>query len=66
MRAVRYEILRGIEANSRKFLSLAEKPIRVATLINEADFLARDGEMLHNVNVFLEDRFHDWLRKGNL
>jgi hypothetical protein len=59
MKAMRYEILRGTESSGRNFIPLVEKPVRVATLINEADFLARDGEMIHNVNVFLEDRFHD-------
>jgi hypothetical protein len=60
MKATRYKILRGIEANSRKQILLTEKPIRVATLIDEQNFLDRDGEMVHNQNVFLEDRTHDW------
>lgn len=60
MKALRYKILRGIEANGRKSVPLDEKPIRVATIINEKDFLERDGEMLHNKNMFMEDRFHDW------
>lgn len=59
MKALRYEILRGVEANGRKSVPLAEKPVRVATIIDEKDFLL-SGEMKHNQNVFLEDRVHDW------
>lgn len=59
--AKRYEILRNVMVGSArdKAVALAECPIRVATLIDEQGFLAR-GELVHNVNVFLEDRHHDW------
>jgi hypothetical protein len=60
MKAIRYEILRDVVSSSRVSMPLTEKPVRVATLINEPDFLERGGEMMHNKNVFLEDRFHDW------
>lgn len=59
LKAIDYEILRNIEANGRKKIPLARKPVRVATLINEDDFLL-DQLMIHNQTVFLEDRFHDW------
>lgn len=60
MKALNWEILRGIESNGRKYISLAKKPIRVATVIDEQKFLGSDCKMIHNINVFLEDRFHDW------
>ena len=59
LKATRYEILRGVEANGRKAIPLVEKPVKVATIINEQEFL-KDGVLKHNHNVFLEDRFHDW------
>lgn len=60
IRAARYEILRNVEANGRLSLPLAEKPRRVATLLDEAAFLANDGLLEHNRTVFLEDQHHDW------
>lgn len=59
IKALRYEILRGLEANGRKWVPMAEKPVRVATLLNEADFL-EDQVLRHNRSVFLEDANHDW------
>lgn len=59
LQAVNFEILRGVEANGRIALDLPRKPVRVATLIDEAAF--NDGNLLiHNGTVFLEDRTHDW------
>lgn len=60
LHAKRYEILRDVEANGRRSLPLAEKPVRVATLIDEAAFLGQDGLMQHNATVFFEDQFSDW------
>lgn len=60
MRALRYEILRGVEANGRKQLDMPERPVRVATLLDEPGFL-ENQELIHNGNVFIEERHHDWL-----
>lgn len=59
LKALRWEILRQVEANGLKKIPMAEKPVRVATLIDEKAFL-EDQLMIHNRNVFLEDRIHDW------
>lgn len=59
LKAIDYEILRGLRANSLLKVPLARKPIRVATLIDEAAF-EREKLLIHNETVFLEDRFHDW------
>lgn len=59
LKALDFEILRGVEANGRIALELARRPVRVATLLDEAGFM--DGHfLLHNKTVFLEDRVHDW------
>ncbi len=59
LKAVDFEILRGVEANGRIALELARRPVRVATLLDEAGFM--EGHFLvHNKTVFLEDRVHDW------
>ncbi len=55
-----YEILRGVEANGRKFIPLPRKPVRVATVIDEELFRRLGGALVHNQTVFLEDRRHDW------
>lgn len=59
--AKRYEILLKVKVGGLRenAVSLAECPVRVATLIDEQAFLA-SGELVHNSNVFLEDRHHDW------
>lgn len=59
LKALRYEILRGLSASGRIRIPLAEKPVRVATIINEALFDV-DQILAHHTTVFLEDRFHDW------
>ena len=59
MRAIDFEILRDVQASGRIWLPLARQPVRVATLIDEADFL-KEQTLRHNQNVFLEDRLHDW------
>ena len=55
MRALRYEILRGVEANGRKQIDMPERPVRVATLLDEARFL-ENHELIHNHTVFIEER----------
>jgi hypothetical protein len=59
LKALRYEILRGITASCQISHPMKEVPVRVATLIDEENFL-QDQIMTHNKNVFLEDRMHDW------
>ncbi|MBG6083152.1 hypothetical protein [Rubrivivax gelatinosus] len=59
LKAVRWEILRGIKASGALTVPLAVQPIRVATLIDEAGFQA-EQVLAHNRTVFLEDRYHDW------
>lgn len=58
--ATEYEILRGVKANCLAKVELAREPRRIATLLNEEMFNALKGELRHNENVFLEDRWHDW------
>lgn len=58
LKALKYDILRGVKAGGPA-VPLAEKPVRVATLINEASF-NEDQVLSHNYNVFLEDHIHDW------
>jgi hypothetical protein len=66
IQAVRFEILRDVEANGRRAVALAEMPRRVCTLIDDAEF-ERDRLMIHNETVFFEDRHHDWSwRAGKL
>lgn len=59
LKVTRFEILRDVEATGRKALPLPERPVRVATIIDESHFL-ETKIMKHNMNVFLEDRVHDW------
>lgn len=59
LRAKRYEILRGLTANGRIGVPLPEKPIRVATLLDEAVFV-NTRILAHHETVFFEDRIHDW------
>jgi hypothetical protein len=59
LKALRYEILRDITASGLTSIPLAEKPVRVATIINENSFL-ENQYLIHNKNVFLEDFIHDW------
>lgn len=60
MKALDFEILRNVEANGLITIDLPRKPVRVATLINEALFEQTDHMILHQRTVFLEDKFHDW------
>lgn len=59
LQALRFEILRALPSNCRVSTPLAEKPLRVATVIDEEDFLLTKT-LAHNRNVFIEERFHDW------
>lgn len=59
LKALRYEILRNVKASGLIKIPMAEMPVRVATLLDEAAFL-EDQRMIHNRTVFLEDRTHDW------
>jgi len=58
--ATRYEILRDVQANGRVSIPLAEKPVRVATMLDEKQFNHLAGAMSHQTTVFLEDQHHDW------
>ncbi|WP_425953030.1 hypothetical protein [Ralstonia pseudosolanacearum] len=59
LKAIDFEILRGVEANGRISVPLARKPVRVATMLNESAF-NEDQFLIHNRTVFLEDHWHDW------
>ena len=62
LKATRFEILRGLTQTLGKpspSIPLAEKPLRVCTLINEAAF-NEDHHLVHNETVFFEDFIHDW------
>jgi len=59
LKAIRYEILRNMEANGRASIPLEREPVRVATLLNEPGFL-EDNYLIHQGTVLLEDRQHDW------
>lgn len=59
LRAVEFEILRGLQAGSRDWLPLGRLPVRVATMIDEPLFL-EEKNLIHLRTVFLEDRMHDW------
>lgn len=58
LKALKYEILRDVKAGGPA-VQLAVRPIRVATIINEASF-NEDQVLTHAKNVFLEDYVHDW------
>lgn len=60
MRALKYEILRGLIASGTKVVDVPVKPLRVATLVNEKLFLESGGAMVHNETVFFEEYLHDW------
>jgi hypothetical protein len=59
LKAIEYEILRGVKASGMIKIPLPRQPVRVATLINEEEF-NRDQFMVHHKSVFLEDKMHDW------
>lgn len=53
-------ILRDIIASGMVRHRLERKPVRVATMLNEAAFVEQGNHLRHNSTVFLEDRIHDW------
>lgn len=65
LKAVEYEILRGVRASGTVKIPLARKPVRVATLIDEQAFL-KAGILEHNRSVFLEDHLHDWTHSNGV
>lgn len=58
LKALKFEILRGVKSGGPA-VHLPVKPVRVATMMNEALF-NEDHVLKHLENVFLEDRIHDW------
>jgi len=60
LKALDYEILRGVTASCRVKLPMTRKPVRVATLLNEAALQSSGYVLSHLTNVFLEDKVHDW------
>lgn len=66
LKAVRFEILRGIKANGLIPIPLAEKPVKVATILDEAHFNEGGHVLIHNRNVFLEDHWSDWTWKDGV
>lgn len=58
--ATRYEILRDVVVTSKKVAAtLAERPARVALLLDEAAFTST-RRIEHWKTVFIDDRMHDW------
>src|SRR5471030_1956372 len=60
LKATRFLILRGVKNGGKYMTPVAEKPLRVATLLDEWSFGALGCAMLHLKTVFFEDRVHDW------
>lgn len=58
-KATDYEILRGVRSGCLKKIPLARRPLRVATLLNEAEF-ERTKLLVHRRTIFFEDQMHDW------
>lgn len=58
--ATDFIILRNIKANGLASHPLERRPVKVATLIDEAAFNKAGHGLLHNKTVFLEDEVHDW------
>lgn len=58
--AIDFEILRNIKASGLISHELPRKPVRVATMLDEAEFIASGHKMIHNRTIFLEDQTHDW------
>lgn len=53
-----YDILRSVKVGLEG-VPLKRMPVRIATLMDEDDVLATQ-RLVHNQNVFLEERNHDW------
>lgn len=59
LKAIDFEILRGMKANGLIRVPLERQPVHVATLLDEDAFNV-GFYLVHRKTVFLEDRFHDW------
>jgi hypothetical protein len=59
IKSKRHIILRDLKPGVAP-IEMQEKPVRVATIIDEPDLVKRGYELIHHQNVFLEDRHHDW------
>lgn len=57
--ATKYIILRDVPVSGLKKTPVEKKPIRVVSLLDDR-FEKSKGVMMHNHNVFFEDRIHDW------
>lgn len=60
MYSLDHTILRDTPVSAQIKHRLDRKPLRVATLLDEATFLKLGHLLQHNKTVFFEDRFHDW------
>ena len=60
MYSTEHRILRQIPASAQVAHRLERRPARVATLIDEAEFIAKGHWLKHNQTVFFEDSIHDW------
>lgn len=61
-KVARFDIHRNVvcqPSNISSSIVLPSKPLRVAILLNEEDFL-RTKEMRHHKNAFIDDYLHDW------
>lgn len=55
-----YVVVRGVTPGPKGIVVCPRgEPLRVLTLLNEAEFL-KDHEPVHLRNVFFEDAMHDW------
>lgn len=59
LKATDFQILRGVKACGRTKIPLERKPLRVCTLLDEAEF-SKDQALIHHLTVFFEDKMHDW------
>ena len=60
LKAVRFKILRDVSTARGTLVALAEEPIRICTLIDEARF-DEENHLIHHGTVFFEDKMHDWV-----
>lgn len=59
LKAINYEILRNVKVSGLQNIPMARKPVKVATMMDEASF-NEDQLLIHLKTVFLEDYIHDW------
>ncbi|MBB4861478.1 hypothetical protein HNP46_000289 [Pseudomonas nitritireducens] len=55
----RHAILRQIPCDSNLIHQVAERPVRVGIVLDEAR-IARTGELVHNQTIMIDERLHDW------